>query len=81
MTQAVNIATNAAEEYLASDDFESFTVFYDEEWNEISGEGSYKTTATVTAPEADGTCGTMRVVVATAEDEEIYSLEVEKAQK
>ena len=79
LTQAVNIATNAAEEYTVSSYFEGFTDYYDEDWEQVPENGVYKATAVVTEPEKKGDCQSMRVVVSTMEDEEIYSLVVEKA--
>lgn len=82
LTQAVNVASNAAEEYLSQDDFESFTEYYDDKWEEVDGEsGSFKVTGIITDPEKKGSCQSMHVVVSTIEDEEIYSLVVEKAVK
>ena len=82
LTQAVNVATNAAEEYLSQDDFKCFTEYYDEKWQKIDGDnGSFKVTGIVTDPEKKGQCQSMHVVVSTIEDEEIYSIVVEKAVK
>ena len=80
MTEAVNLATNAAEEYLSNDDFEGFTAYYDDNWQQLSGdEGQYKVTAIITEPEEAGKCQSMHVIVCTMEDEELYSIVVEKA--
>lgn len=79
LTQAVNIATNAAEEYLGTDGFSNFTDYYDDDWNKVENKGSYKATGVITESEKAGDCQKMHVVVATIEDEEIYSLTVEKA--
>ena len=82
LTQAVNLATNTAEQYLTQDDFEGFTDYYDKAWNTADDEtGVYKVTAIVIEPETDNGCQSMHVVVSTIEDEEIYSLKVEKAIK
>ena len=78
LTQAVNLATNTAEEYLSDDSFEEFTTFYDKDWQE-KGEEKYKVTATVSEPKQQGECQTMHVTVATVDNEELYSLEVKKA--
>ena len=82
MTKAINLASNAAEEYLVSDDYQGFTDYYDSDWN-ISDyvNGAYKVTSLVIEPERKGECQSMHVVVSTITDEEIYSLEIEKALK
>ncbi|MBE5916418.1 MAG: hypothetical protein E7273_06180 [Pseudobutyrivibrio ruminis] len=82
MTKAINLASNAAEEYLVSDNYEGFTEYYDSDWN-ISDDvnGAYKVTSLVIEPERKGECQSMHVVVSTITDEEIYSLEIEKALK
>lgn len=82
MTKAINLASNAAEEYLVSDDYQGFTDYYDSDWN-ISDDvnGAYKVTSLVIEPERKGECQSMHVVVSTITDEEIYSLEIEKALK
>ena len=56
LTQAVNIATNAAEEYLGTKDFDCFTDYYDENWNPVDNEGTYKATAVITAAESKKSC-------------------------
>ena len=67
---------------MSQDDFESFTEYYDDKWEEVDGEsGSFKVTGIITDPEKKGSCQSMHVVVSTIEDEEIYSLVVEKAVK
>ena len=81
ITGAVNAATNAAEEYLTSDGFEGYTEYYDEKWQKVTGDGVYKTTAIITEPEDKKSCQSVHIVVATADDREIYSLIVEKALK
>lgn len=81
ITGAVNAATNAAERYLTEPDFEGYTEYYDENWQIVNDEGAYKTTAIITDAENKKSCQSLRIVVATAEDREIYSLVVEKALK
>ncbi len=82
ITQAVNLASNAAEAYLTNDNYEGFTDYYDSNWNPSSDEnGAYKVTSLVIEPDGNKKCQTMHVVISTIEDEEIYSLEVEKALK
>ncbi len=82
ITQAVNLASNAAEAYLTNDNYEGFTDYYDSNWNPSSDEnGAYKVTSLVIEPDGNKQCQTMHVVISTIEDEEIYSLEVEKALK
>ena len=81
MTGAVNVATNAAEEYLSTAGFEGFTEYYDEKWQRVEDKGVYKTTAIVTEPENSKSCQSLHIVVATSDDREIYSLIVEKALK
>ncbi|SDB28403.1 hypothetical protein SAMN02910298_01374 [Pseudobutyrivibrio sp. YE44] len=81
LTQAVNIATNAAEEYLGSDSFGDFTDYYDDNWKPVDDKGSYKATGVITEANVSGGCQSLQVVVSNAEDEEIYSLKVEKAVK
>ena len=39
LTNAINIATNAAEDYLAEPDFVGFTDYYDADWNKTESEG------------------------------------------
>lgn len=80
MTQAVNLASNAAESYLADDDYSGFTDYYDSKWHATDDQdAAYKVTSLVIEPEAEGECQMMHVVVSTITDEEIYSLKVEKA--
>ena len=81
ITGAVNVATNAAEAYLATQDFEGFTEYYDEKWHKVEETGVYKTTAIITEAENKKSCQSLHIVVATADDREIYSLIVEKALK
>ena len=82
LTNAINLASNAAEDYLAMDDYEGFTDYYDSSWNYTDDENAfYKVTSLVTEPEAEGQCQSMHVIVSTMSDEEIYSLVVEKALK
>ena len=82
MTQAINLASNAAESYLVTDDYEGYTNYYDKDWNISDGEkGVYKVTSLVVEPASPGQCQTMHIGVSTMEDKEIYSLEVEKALK
>lgn len=82
VTQAVNLASNAAEEYLCNDDYTGFTDYYDDNWNLVDDtNATYKVTSLVIEPESEGMCQTMHVVVSTISDEEIYSLAVEKALK
>ena len=82
LTNAINLASNAAEEYLVEDNYEGFTSYYDSAWH-ISDDkdAAYKVTSLVIEPESKGQCQSMHVVVSTMSDEEIYSLEVEKALK
>ena len=83
LTGAINVASNAAEEYLASETTEGFTEYYNDNWEEVAdnSEGKFKATAIVTEPEKKGECQTFHVVVSNMKDEEIYSLVVEKALK
>ena len=82
ITRAVNLATNEAEEYLLTDEYQSNTYYYDKDWKSVSDDNAaYKLTTLVIEPEKKGQCQTMHVVVSTISDEEIYSLEVEKALK
>ena len=77
------MATNAAEEYLTNDDFSCFTQYYDDNWQKIDdgSNATYKATGIVTDPETKGKCQSIHLVVSTIEDEEIYSIVVEKALK
>ncbi len=82
LTNAINLASNAAEEYLVQDDYQGFTNYYDSAWNLTDDEnGAYKVTSLVKEAESKGQCQSMHVVVSTMSDEEIYSLVVEKALK
>ena len=81
MTGAVNVASNAAEEYLTTSGFEGYTEYFDENWQEVADKGAYKATAIITEPETSNSCQSLRIVVATSDDREIYSLVVEKALK
>lgn len=82
ITEAVNLASNAAEEYLSDDSYTGFTNYYDDNWNLVNDdEATYKVTSLVIEPEAEGMCQKMHVLVSTISDEEIYSLEIEKALK
>ncbi|MCR4567627.1 MAG: hypothetical protein K5769_06225 [Pseudobutyrivibrio sp.] len=78
LTQAVNLATNAAEEYLSDDSFEGFTAYYNKDW-ELTGKSKYKVEATIAEPKQQGDCQTMNVTVTTVDNKELYSLEVKKA--
>jgi len=78
LTEAVNLATNTAEEYLSDDSFEGFTAYYNKDWD-LTGKSEYKLEATVSEPKQPGDCQTMRVTVVTVDDKELYSLEVKKA--
>jgi hypothetical protein len=81
MTGAVNVAANAAEDYLSNPDFEGYTLYYDDKWQQVPENGTYKATAIITEPETKGKCQSLHIVVATEDDQEIYSLIVEKALK
>ncbi len=81
LTHAVNIATNLAEEYLASDDFDGRTEYYDKDFNQVSSISEYSATAIVIEPEKKTDCEKLHIVVTNSKDEEIYSLMVEKALK
>lgn len=81
ITGAVNVATNAAEKYLTNSGFEGFTEYYDGNWQRVEDKGAYKATAIVTEAESTKSCQSLHIVVATADDKEIYSLVVEKALK
>ena len=82
ITQAVNLATNQAEEFLSEDHYLDSTEYYDKDWKLSDDEhGQFKVTSLVVEPEESGKCQSLHVVVSTMEDEEIYSLVVEKALK
>ena len=82
ITAAVNLASNEAEEYLATDNYKGDTYYYDDAWKSVSDDkATYKVTSLVIEPEKKGQCQAMHVVVSTISDEEIYSLKVEKALK
>ena len=80
LTEAVNLATNTAEQYLAADTFTNFTDYYNDNWEKTdAAEGQYKLTAMVEEAASAKECQVMHVTVATMDDEELYSLEVKKA--
>lgn len=81
MTEAVNVATNAAEKFLADPAFEGFTEYYDDNWQVTEKDEKYKTTAILTEAENQKSCQSLHIVVSTVDDKEIYSLVVEKALK
>ena len=84
LTKAINVATNAAEEYLTSKSGMDFTDYYDEKWNQVtenSVEDGYKATGIITESEGSDKCESMHIVVSNMKDEEIYSLVVEKAKR
>lgn len=84
LTEAINIATNAVEEYLSSSNEKGFTEYYDSKWNQIESgdsEDGYKATGIITEPDGDTKCQSIHVVVSNMKDEEIYSLVVEKAKR
>ena len=74
LTNAINLASNAAEEYLVDDDYQDFTNYYDSSWKLTDDENSaYKVTGLVTEAENASQCQSMHVVVSTMEDEENIS--------
>ena len=79
-THAINVATNAAEEFIASDDNESFTLYYDKQWKEsedLKGDSEYVVTGMSTE---DGNMVLMNITVSEVDSENtIYSLEIDKA--
>ncbi len=82
LTGAINVATNAAEVYLTTDEKTDFTQYYDGDWQLLDDgtkDSKYKATGIIVEPETKGECQSMHVVVSTMNDEEIYSLVVEKA--
>ena len=84
LTEAINIATNAVEEYLSSSNEKGFTEYYDSKWNQIESgdsEDGYKATGIITESDGDTKCQSIHVVVSNMKDEEIYSLVVEKAKR
>ena len=82
ITQAVNLATNQAESFLSANSYKDSTEYYDKNWHATDDEkASFKVTSIVVEPEESGKCQSVHVVVSTMEDEEIYSLVVEKALK
>jgi len=84
LTEAINIATNAVEEYLSSSNEKGFTEYYDSKWNQIESgdsEDGYKATGIITEADGDTKCQSIHVVVSNMKDEEIYSLVVEKAKR
>ena len=84
LTKAINVATNAAEDYLASKGGTGFTEYYDGKWNQVSETASddgYKATGIITAADGNKKCESMHIVISNMNDEEIYSLVVEKAKR
>ena len=81
LTNAVNIASNTAEKYLAANKFEGFTQEYNEDWEPVNEGGAYKATAIITDSESETDCQSLHIIISDMEDEEIYSLNVEKALK
>ena len=76
-TNAVSLASNAAELFLGLDDYENFTTYYDEDWNETTEDEKYKVTGIVTD---EGQMKNMSITVTKLSDDSvIYSLNVEKA--
>ena len=72
ITEAVNLASNEAEEYLATDNYKGNTYYYDDAWKSVSDDkATYKVTSLVIEPEKKGQCQAMHVVVSTITDEEI----------
>lgn len=83
LTQAVNLASNTCEMFLATDDFPDETkVYYDEDWAQVndSDNASYMVDSVVT--EKVGSTSYLQelsvYVISVEDDEEIYSLSVEK---
>lgn len=77
LTQAVNAATNEAEIFVNNESPDSFTNYYDDNWQKSGEDGTYKLTGIVT--EENGLIN-LKITVATLDDDtEIYSLNVEKA--
>ena len=82
ITQAVNLATNHAEAFLSENGYEDSTEYYDKNWHATDDAmAAFKVTSIVVEPEEKGKCQSVHVVVSTMEDQEIYSLVVEKALK
>lgn len=82
LTEAINIATNAAEEYLTTEKIQGFTDYYDKNWRPVGEsnlEDGYKATGIITDAENNKKCQSMHIVVSNMKDQEIYSLVVEKA--
>ena len=81
LTNAVNLAGNACESFYADPDFENFSAFYDENWEETEPDQSvYKVTGIVSSgPSNYSYESTMSLTVTKTEDDSvIYSLNVEK---
>lgn len=77
LAHATNVASNIAEEFLGTD-LEDFTRYYDENWQEVSSDGVYKATGIITEREM---ILSMSISVSSMDDEEIYALTVEKANR
>ena len=76
-SEAVNVASNAAENFLADKGADSFTYYFDEDWKQVEEDGCYRETGLITEDEQ---LRSMNIIVSRVEDEtEIYTLNVEKA--
>lgn len=82
ITNAVNIAGNAAEEFLVDDSFDNFTEYYDSDWKKTDDANSvYKTTGIVSSDYGNYSLMVSLSVTVTkmVDDSEVYSLNVKKA--
>ncbi len=79
ITGAVNVASNLAERYLADDNIEKQTEYYDEDWNPVENDWEFESTAIISEDENEENCEMMHIIVSNKRDEIIYSLNVKKA--
>ncbi len=79
LSEATAIASNAAEVFLATDDDQEFTAYYDSEWNECDAEDATVTyRATGIISEENGIKTINITVSSLSDDDTIYRISVEK---
>lgn len=79
-TEAVHLVSNAAEDFYAGKyGLEGFTFYYDQDFNQVSYDGKYQMSGTVTEANDMTNYWTMSISIKNLDtEEEIYAVNVEK---